>query len=119
MKQTFYVLLILGLIYFVYWYSNRPPEIVSVHGTLRLLEESNRTTAYGGSIYSASIHGTAKNIGNFNAREIWIYYNIGKEKVSAYISELAPNQSLIFRTGMCQSNIKDPEIELVDVLYSR
>ncbi len=119
MKQAFYVLLIFGLIYFVYWYVNRPPEILAVQGTLRVLEESNRTTAYGGSVYKASVHGTAKNTGNFTAKEIWIYYNVGKEKVSAYISELAPNQAVIFRTGICQTDIKDPRIELVNVIYSR
>jgi hypothetical protein len=114
MKQAFYALLVLGLIYFIYWYLTRSPEIVEVQGTLRVLEESNHEN-----VYNASIQGTAKNIGDFTAKKVWIYYKIDKEEVSAYISELAPKQSVIFRTGICQTTIKEPKIELVNILYSR
>jgi len=113
MKQLFYTLLIFGLIYFCYWYITRTPDIVTVTGSLRILEEKTP-----GNFYNASIHGTAANTGDIPAKDIWIVYKIGNEEVTAYINELPPNQSVKFRTGISKTKVKDPQVELVNVRYN-
>ena len=118
MKQLFYALLILGLIYFVYWYLTKPPDIIEVYGTVRILEENSDVDS-GGQYYKASVQGTAKNTGTFTAKDIWITYKIEDTEVNTYISELKPNQTVNFRTGSCRTKNKDPEIELVDVIYNK
>ena len=114
MKQFFYTLLILGLIYFCYWYITRPPDIIKVTGMVRVLEEISDT-----GFYKATIQGTAENVGNFTAKEIWIVYSIGNDEVSAYISELKPKQKQNFRTGISQVKNKKPGFELISVEYSK
>jgi len=114
MKQFFYILLILGIIYFCYWYITRTPDIVTVTGTLTVLEEKTP-----GNFYNASIYGTAENTGDIQAKDIWIVYKIGKDEVTAYISELQPKQSLKFRTGTSRANVKNPGFELVSVHYNK
>ena len=118
MKQLFYALLILGLIYFVYWYLTKPPDIIEVYGTVRILEENSDVDS-GGQYYKTSVQGTAKNSGNFISKDIWITYKIEDTEVNTYISELKPDQTVNFRTGSCRTKNKDPEIELVDVIYNK
>ena len=113
MKQFFYTLLIFGLIYFCYWYITRTPDIVTVTGTLTVLEEKTQ-----GNFYNASINGTATNTGNISAKDIWIVYKIENEEVTAYISELQPKQSVKFRTGISKTKIKDLKFKLVNVRYN-
>ena len=119
MKQGFYVLLILGLIYFVYWYATRPPEIINVQGTIRVIEENNRNTSTGALVYKASIQGVAKNVGKFTAKNIWITYKISNVEVTAFIDELTAGNSVNFRTGICETTIKEPHFEIIGVQYSR
>jgi len=114
MKQFFYILLILGIIYFCYWYITRTPDIVTVNGTLRILQDVTP-----GDFYNASIHGTAENTGDIPAKDIWIIYKIGNDEVTAYISELNPKQKINFRTGTSSTNVKNPEFELVSVHYNK
>jgi hypothetical protein len=114
MKQLFYTLLIFGLIYFCYWYITRTPDIVTVTGTLGVLEEKTP-----GNFYNASIYGTAANSGDIPAKDIWIVYKIGDQEVTAYISELSAKQSIKFRTGITKIKIKEPDVELVSVRYDK
>lgn len=117
MKQFFYFVLILGLIYFCYWYITRPPEMVSVYGSLRILEGENYPEKED-TLYNASVHGVAKNAGNIPAKNIWITYKIEDQNVNAYINELLPNQSHNFRTGICKVKIKNPEVKLAKVTFN-
>jgi hypothetical protein len=118
MKQFFYFVLILGLIYFCYWYITRSPELVSVYGSLRIFEDKNPDVNEEETIYNASVHGTAKNTGDIPAKNIWITYKIENQLVNAYINELLPNQSHNFRTGVCKVKIKNPEVKLDKVTYN-
>ncbi|RPI72506.1 MAG: hypothetical protein EHM47_08150 [Ignavibacteriales bacterium] len=114
MKQLFYTLLILGLIYFVYWYITKPPEIIKVSGDVRVLKVDSSENSF-----TASISGTAENIGDITVKDIWIIYKINNEDVTAYIGELKPEQQINFRTGTTQINTKTPEFELVKVQYTK
>lgn len=114
MKQLFYVLLILGLIYFCYWYITRTPDIVEVTGIIKVIEGNPKKT-----FYNASIHGTALNTGDTAAKEIWITYRIGEEEVTAFIGELQPGQNINFRTGITRTDNKEPNFELISVEYNR
>ncbi len=114
MKQFFYVLLILGLIYFCYWYITRTPEIVSVNGKVTVLDEKSEDN-----LYLASVQGTATNTGEVTAKDIWIVYKIGNEEVTAYLSELKPKQTLKFRTGTSRTMYKEPLVKLVYVNYKK
>ena len=114
MKQFLYFVLILGLIYFCYWYLTRTPEIINVTGSIRVLKEETE-----GDSYKASIHGTATNNGDILVKEVWIVYKIGNDEVTTYINELPPRQSVEFRTGTTRTNIKNPEVELVSVRYDK
>ncbi len=114
MKQFFYTILILGLIYFVYWSFTKPPEIIKVTGSVRVLEEDP-----GEGFYKATIQGTAENTGDFSAHNIWITYSINDEEVSAYIGEIKPKQKQNFRTGLTQTKTKRPKFELLKVEYSK
>jgi hypothetical protein len=114
MKQFFYILLILGLIYFTYWYVTRTPEIVSVTGELNIIEEKTPE-----SLYIASINGTATNTGDIPAKDVWIIYKIENEEVTAYINELLPKQTLKFRTGTSRTNVVNPRVEFVYVNYNK
>jgi len=108
-----------GLIYFVYWYTNRSPEMLEVRGSLSVLKNDNISAGAGQANYRASVHGTAKNKGNFTAKDIWITYKIEDKEVTAFIGELRPNQVEIFRTGICQTATKKPSVELVNAIYNR
>ena len=114
MKQFFYTLLILGLIYFCYWYITRTPDIVSVNGKLTILSQKSEDD-----LFIASVQGTATNTGEINAKDIWIVYKIGNEEVTAYLSELKPKQTLKFRTGISRTKYKEPAVNLVYVNYNK
>ena len=113
MKQFLYTLLIFGLIYFVYWYINRTPDIVKVSGTLRVLDENSS-----GNNLNASIYGVAENVGDIPAKDVWIIYKIGDNEVTAYINELSPKEKENFRTGTSRTKVKDVEFKLVSVQYN-
>jgi|GEM_PF-5911335 len=113
MKQFFYILLILGLIYFCYWYITRPPEIIKVNGKVAVLLEDEKTN-----LYRASVSGTAENTGDFPATDIWIVYKIDDEEVTAYIGELKSKEIIRFRTGTVRIYSKNPEYELISVQYN-
>lgn len=113
MKQIFYTILILGLIYFCYWYITKPPDIIKVNEDIRVLQDNS-----GKNFYIASISGTAENIGDIPATDIWIIYKINNEEVTAYIGELQPKQRINFRTGTSRVKIKNPEYELVSIQFN-
>ena len=113
MKQFFYTLLILGLIYFCYWYITRTPDVVAVTGALNILEEKKSEN------YIAIVNGTATNTGKMPVKKIWITYKIGKDEVTAYIDELPPEKTVKFRTGKTVATIKDPVVELLSVHYEK
>ena len=116
MKQLFYVILILGLIYFCYWYITKPDDIVVVNGSLTVLEDDSNNPPE--DKYKALIHGTAKNVGSLPVKEVWITYKIGSDVVNAYINEIQPNNIVNFRTGNCQTEIRNPEVEFIGVRYN-
>lgn len=122
MKQAFYVILILGLIYFCYWYITKPQDIIEVKGDLTVLQNSNSdidAPQVSRSSYKAKINGSASNTGNFTVKAIWITYKIGVKEVEAYISELAPGQTVNFRTGACVVKYNNPDFKLISVKYSK
>src|SRR3970040_2048543 len=114
MKQLFYILLILGLIYFCYWYITRSPDIVKVEATIKVFEEKTKE-----GLFKASIQGTAENIGHVAVKDVWIIYKIEDDEVTAYISELNASKKINFRTGTRQTKIKNPEFELVSIKYDK
>lgn len=113
MKQFFYILLILGLIYFCYWYITKPPEIIKVNSNVTVLMEDEKKN-----LYRASVSGTAENTGDISVTDIWIVYKIDDEEVTAYIGELKPKEQIRFRTGTSRIYSKNPEYELLSIQFN-
>jgi predicted RNA-binding protein with PUA domain len=114
MKQLFYTLLILALIYFCYWYITRTPDFVKVSGNIRVLQENTPEN-----FYNVSIHGIAENTGDITVKDVWIIYKVGDDEVSAYINELQPREKMNFRTGTSRTKSVKPEFELVSVEFNK
>lgn len=114
MKQLFITLLILGLIYFCYWYITRIPDVVKVTAKVNVFEGKTDED-----LFRANIQGTAENTGSFTVKNVWIIYKIEDEEVTAYIGELKESQKVNFRTGTRQIKKKNPGFELISLRFDR
>jgi hypothetical protein len=117
--KAFIIILVLGVGgYFGYTQYINPSDIVKVTGNIQVSQRSNfniNAPQVSGSLYDATVHGTAQNMTSKPLKNVIIKYKIAGKNSSAMVFDLAPGQMVEFTTSAIKTKGKNPPYNLEQV----